>query len=192
MRYHVQSNVKAAVSSTATAWFASAMVSIFVVAFFVALSPDFWHYFALPVLLGGVVIGRDAFDWVRGRVDPLDPVGVLGIYGLHYFLLAPLLHVLWDFYWVYRFNPLDWRPWLAYMAWLNVFGLMIFRVARSRTLNSDRPLRTRWRLSRPAGRSAVGHGSGPGYRRSGSGIGMRHRSDTHGPGRYWHSLYRAG
>ena len=128
-------------------WVLSAIVSSFIAAWFVGFSPQHWHWYVLPVMLGGIVIGRDCMDWVRGRVDVLDPVGMLGVYGFFYFLLTPLLHVYWDFWWDYRFSPLDWRPWLGYMAWLNLLGLLFYRASRQAVMQSERPLRTVWKLN---------------------------------------------
>ena len=129
-----------------SAWILSAIISVAITALFVGFSQDHWHHYVLPVMLGGIVIGRDTIDWLRGRVDVLDPVGMLGVYGLYYFLMTPLLHVLWDFWWGYRFNPLDWRPWLGYMAWLNLLGLLLYRATRIAMLRNNRPLKTEWRL----------------------------------------------
>lgn len=88
------------------------------------------HWYVIPVFLCGVVIGRDAGDWIRGKLDVLDPVGILGVLGLHFFFLAPLLHVAWDYQMRYVVTPLDWRPWLGGMAFLNLFGLLIYQVTR--------------------------------------------------------------
>lgn len=60
---------------------------------FLIVSEQFWHWFVVPVGLCGVVIGVDAVDWLRGRLGALDPVGLLGLLGWHFFFLAPLLHV---------------------------------------------------------------------------------------------------
>ena len=69
------------------------------------------HWFVIPVFACGVVICHDAVDWIRGKLDPFDPVGLLGIFGVHFFFVAPLLHVLWDWWLVERdIRPDDLRP----------------------------------------------------------------------------------
>ena len=60
---------------------------------FVVASDRFLHWFVLRVTCCGVMIGIDAVDRLRGRVHLFDPVGILGLFGLHFFFLAPLLHV---------------------------------------------------------------------------------------------------
>src|SRR5437588_10852622 len=73
----------------------SSYLCILTVIGFVVASDRFLHWFVLPVACCGALIGIDAVDWLRGRVHLLDPVGILGLYGLHFFFLAPLLHVYW-------------------------------------------------------------------------------------------------
>lgn len=85
------------------------------------------HWFLIPVFLCGVLIGRDAVDWVRGRLDAYDPIGIIGLLGVHFFFLAPLLHVIWDYWMGYIVQPPDWRDWLGGMAVLNLFGLAVYR-----------------------------------------------------------------
>jgi hypothetical protein len=96
------------------------------------------HWFVVPVWLCGVLIGRDAVDWFRGRVDLYDPVGIIGVIGFHFFFLAPLLHVAWDAWMPYVQPPPDWRPWLGGMAAVNAAGLFLYRVARDRARRSGR------------------------------------------------------
>lgn len=98
----------------------------------VVAAPDCLHWFIVPVVLCGMVIGTDAVDWMRGRLDVFDPVGLLGLFGLHFFFAAPLLHVSQDFWidtWstVVDLPPSDWRPWVGGMALLNLAGLLIYR-----------------------------------------------------------------
>ena len=94
------------------------------------------HWFVIPIFFCGVLIGVDAVDWLRGRVDLFDPAGIVGVLGLHFFLVAPLLHVSWG-YWLsdqlpYVDPPPDWRDWLGYMGILNAAGLIIYRCVRDR------------------------------------------------------------
>ncbi len=94
---------------------------------------EFWHWFVIPVLLCGTLIGVDVVDWLRGRLNIFSPVSILGILGLHFFFLAPLLHVYWDYWPLYLTSaPNDWRDWLGGMAVLNFLGLMIYRFTRNR------------------------------------------------------------
>jgi hypothetical protein len=98
------------------------------------------HWFVVPVWLCGVLIGRDAVDWIRGRLGLYDPAGVIGVIGVHFFFLAPLLHVAWDSWMPYVEPPPDWRPWLGGMAGVNALGLLLYRAARERARRSARPV----------------------------------------------------
>lgn len=113
-----------------------------------SLSDSLWHWFLIPVTLCGILIGDDALDWIRGRVDIFDPVGIVGLLGLHFFWLAPLLHVYRDYWMPEVVPPPDWRDWLGYMAALNVTGLLVYRIARTisaRTRKNPVP-RTFWEI----------------------------------------------
>lgn len=128
-------------------WIVSIIVCVVTTCFFVGLSTQFWHWFVIPTAIGAILIARDGVEWLRGRLDVFDPVGLIGLYGLHYFLFAPFLHVLWDFWWNYRFTPLDWRPWLGGLALLNILGLIGYRVVRMETTRRLALPRKRWRLN---------------------------------------------
>lgn len=109
---------------------ACGVVAIIIVGFLLS-SDQLIHWFLIPVSICGVLAGIDAIDWIRERTGLYDPIGVLGVLGFHVFFLAPLLHVEWDF-WIHdTATPPDWRPWLGYMAGLNLVGLVCYRVCRS-------------------------------------------------------------
>jgi len=105
------------------------LCTLTVCAFLVASAP-MAHWFVVPVWLCGVLIGRDAVDWFRGRLSLFDPAGIIGLIGVHFFFLAPLLHVAWDGWMGYVEPPPDWRPWLGGMAVVNAAGLLLYRAAR--------------------------------------------------------------
>lgn len=109
---------------------------------FLIASAPMAHWFVVPVWLCGVLIGRDAVDWFRGRVSLFDPAGIIGLIGVHFLFLAPLLHVAWDSWMLYVEPPPDWRPWLGGMAVVNAAGLLLYRAAREkgrRTRPAPRP-----------------------------------------------------
>ncbi len=106
------------------------MCSMTVLAYLI-LSEDCRHWFVLPVLLCGIIVGVDAVEWARGRMDVFDPVGLLGTFGLHFFFMSPLMQVSNDF-WVSSWLPItsalpDWRPWVGMMAILNACGLIAYQ-----------------------------------------------------------------
>ena len=68
---------------------------------FLLASEQTAHWFIIPVLFCGVLIGCDAIDWFRGRLSLFDPAGIIGLVGVHFFFLAPLLHVTWDSWMLY-------------------------------------------------------------------------------------------
>ncbi len=131
-------------SSAAFAAFAVAIIS----SIFALTSEQFQHWFLIPISICGVLIGSDAVDWFRGRLDLYDPAGLLGILGFHFFYLAPLLHVKWDFWMREVSPPPDWRNWLGYMGLLNVVGLACYRICRDLFAVQPGPPRTYWEINK--------------------------------------------
>ena len=92
-------------------------------------SDECLHWFLLPLALCGILIGVDAVRWFTGEVDTFDPVGLIGLFGVYFFFLAPLFHLRWD-HWIDEvLPPPDWRCWLGAMALLNAVGLLAYRAA---------------------------------------------------------------
>lgn len=115
---------------------------------FLLSSDQFYHWFIFPVLVCGIVIGVDAVNWLRGRISLFNPIGIIGLIGVHFFFLAPLLQVSWDFQLQYVKVPEDWRPWLGGMAILNALGLLVYRVTRQwvMTVFPPQPATSAWQM----------------------------------------------
>jgi hypothetical protein len=117
---------------------------------FLLASEQVAHWFLIPVLCCGVLIGCDAIDWFRGRLSLFDPAGIIGLLGVHFFFLAPLLHVTWDSWMKYIDPPPDWRDWLGGMAIVNATGLVLYQCARRRAAvwRQHTAKETSWQLNR--------------------------------------------
>jgi hypothetical protein len=114
-----------------TSFLISTLLSTVTVCGFLVASEQMRHWFVIPVWCCGILIGRDAVDWLRGRLDLFDPAAIIGLLGVHFFFLAPLLHVAWDSWLLpYVEPPPDWRDWLGGMALVNAAGLLLYRGAR--------------------------------------------------------------
>jgi len=129
--------------------FESAMIALAIVAvvsaMFLLSSDEFHHWFLIPLAVCGLVIGTDAIQWLRGRLDLFDPAGLIGLLGFHFFFLAPLLHVHWQYWIADVAPPPDWRDWLGYMAILNAIGLGLYQVCR-RAFRRPAASRTVWHI----------------------------------------------
>jgi hypothetical protein len=80
----------------------------------------------------GILVASDAVDWLRGRLNVFDPMGVLGLLGLHFFFFAPLFHVVSGYWMSTTMPPPDWRDWLGGMGLLNFLGLLLYRIGRGK------------------------------------------------------------
>lgn len=125
--------------------FISFYICTWIVILLVQSSTEFLHWFVIPVWACGVLIGADAIDWIRRRISVFDPVGIIGLLGFHFFFLAPMLHVYWDYWMRYVTPPADWKYWLGLMAVLNFFGLLIYRYILNKNLHPI-VLRTDWKI----------------------------------------------
>lgn len=130
----------------------SAIIAFFIIGItsgaFLLSSDQINHWFLIPISICGVLMGTDAIDWFRGHLDLYDPVGLLGIFGVHFFFLAPLLHVKWDFWTGVGFPPPDWRDWLGYMGVLNVVGLICYRICRQTFTTRASSCRVFWEIDK--------------------------------------------
>ena len=114
-------------------------VCTFVTFIMIGTNDQYLHWFMIPVTVAGIIIGIDAVDWLRWRLDIFDPVGILGLLGVHFFFLAPILHVYWDSWMRWVVPPDDWRPWVGLMSILNVRGLIVYRLTRSLIFRISKP-----------------------------------------------------
>lgn len=135
-------------SSTLLALYAGVIIWLV----FLIGSDQFFHWFIIPLLACVAIIGGDAVNWLRGRTDLFDPIGIIGMLGFHFFFLAPLLHVHWDFWLLHVVHPEEWRTWLGLMAALNALGLLVYYVSRQAfdmrsPLSTQQPPRFVWLLN---------------------------------------------
>jgi GT2 family glycosyltransferase len=52
------------------------------------------HWMLLPLSVCGTIVGSDAVRWFRGRYTLFDPKGMIGLAGINFFVIAPLLIVI--------------------------------------------------------------------------------------------------
>lgn len=93
----------------------------------VGAEPRLRHWLMVPVTVCGVLVAVDAVEWFRRRTDVFDPRALIGLFGLHFFYLAPVLHVLLDYWAPEGIAPADWRNALGRLAVVNAVGLLIYR-----------------------------------------------------------------
>ena len=136
-------------TASSESWLIAVLGSALIECLTLAVSPPTRHWFLIPLFFNGVLCGVDVVEWVRRRMNLLDPVGIVGLLGVHWFFLSPILHVAWDHLLPYSLQPPDWRPWLGRMAVLNCLGLLIYRRTRVFLLDrwGDRPFQSAWTIN---------------------------------------------
>lgn len=114
----------------------AAAICLGILAVAVVSSPECLHWFAIPVFACGVVCCTDALCLFSDNGRHLfRPIPLLGAFGVYFFFVAPLLHVVSDYWftsapWAPKDVPEDWRPWLGLMAMINLAGLGVYRALR--------------------------------------------------------------
>ncbi|MFH1417951.1 MAG: hypothetical protein ABII12_06670 [Planctomycetota bacterium] len=107
----------------------SSVFCLLVVMGFAVASPTILHWSLLPIYTCGVLIGTDAVAFVRRQVDTFDPKGLVGLFGVHFFFLAPLLLINSNLGLIGQVS--DARPWLGCLACLNAAGLIAYFIMRN-------------------------------------------------------------
>src|ERR1041385_9234950 len=107
----------------------AAAICLAILAIAVTASSNCLHWFIIPLFLCGLLCCIDALDLLAQKGRHLfDPVPLIGVFGVFYFYVAPLLHVGRD-YWFINVNfapadrPEDWRTWLGWMGTINLVSL---------------------------------------------------------------------
>jgi hypothetical protein len=124
-------------------WLLSSSATFCVVLWLVTTDPDLIHWMVIPTAIAGTLIGVDAAAWVLKGYDAMDPRGLIGLFGYHFFFLVPLLHVKWDYWPQYVAPAEDWRQSLGMLAVINMVGLLIYRFGISLRVHTERPPRRR-------------------------------------------------
>lgn len=108
----------------------SILLNGLIILLFCLVSPGLLHWFLIPVFLCGCIIGVDAIGWFRRKVDLFDPKGIVGLFGVQFFLVDPLLAAVSELTLVDAPNPPDWKLWIGKLyIWL-LFGLIIYQIAQ--------------------------------------------------------------
>jgi hypothetical protein len=107
----------------------SFMGVIAIIVIFVLQEPEkLTHWMLFPLALCGTVVGADAIRWFKGTYTLFDPKGIIGISGINFFLIAPLLIVFYDMEGIETYIVSEWRPILGLMAVFNFFGLITYKM----------------------------------------------------------------
>ncbi len=131
-----------------TAWdmMLSFLICLATILVFIVWDVRLLHWCLIPLFICGVIVGTDAVRWLRRRLDTFDPKGIIGVFGLNFFFLAPLLvaHYGADYSQYDGGTPRDWRFWIGVMGWLNVLGLTVYQLSQWFSFRHCRPAKKLW------------------------------------------------
>jgi hypothetical protein len=96
------------------------------------------HWFMIPLTVCGALTCTDVVAWARGRLSALEPRALVGLFGVHFFYAAPVLHVMWDYWPAFVPPAQDWRNALGIVACINALGLMVYRLVLAIPYRRDR------------------------------------------------------
>jgi hypothetical protein len=114
------------------AFYASALIA----SCLLLISDTILHWFLVPLLFCGTLVGVDCVDWARGKLGLFDPIGIVGLTAYYGLFIAPMLVAVAEYQLAYLpSQPADYRPWLGLSAVLNCAGWMSYRFVRSRIGN---------------------------------------------------------
>jgi hypothetical protein len=116
------------------------------------------HWALVPLALCGGLEAPTLVRWIRGKTDAFDPKSVVTLLIFHNTFVAPVLHLLWDWYTPLVRVPGDPWEWFGRLAAVNVVALAGLELAYRRTIairSAQRPLR-RVRTARLAFALALG------------------------------------
>lgn len=129
--------IRSDIGDRQTSWFYAALLSLVFGTLTLLMFSELGVSLVLTLALCLLLIGVDGVHWIRGRFDTFDPQGIVGVFGIHFYVAAPLLHVLLD-YWAQLAMPSEgWLPSLERSIWFNFAGLVLYRIVVS--LGSRRP-----------------------------------------------------
>jgi hypothetical protein len=130
----------------------SLLLSLIVISYFLIAFENCRHWFIIPALSVGVLVGADAVGWLRGRLDVFDPAGIIGLMLFLRDFVGGLLTMTLGGpnlpSWMPP-GPADWRPWVGWMTALNVGGIIVYLFTRFLFGPRRGSVRERTRLIKP-------------------------------------------
>ena len=111
------------------------------------LSNQILHWFLLPIVICGIILGADAITWIRGQIDTFDVKGIIGLFGLHFFFFSPIIFIAADLKPVYSDVPQDWRYWFGLMGIINVLAISMYKLFEHIGQLGRKTFKRKWRLS---------------------------------------------
>ena len=104
-----------------------AVISILVSGVYAVINPNVIHWYLLPAIVSGSLMGKEVIAWLRGRLDVFDAKAFIGGIGYLFFFLTPLLYVAYNAFASPELPaPQDWRAYLTLLTWMNLVCVLLY------------------------------------------------------------------
>jgi hypothetical protein len=105
----------------------SGLICSVIVILYVVFDTSLLHWFLIPVFLCGMIVGIDAVKWLRNKYDIFDPMGMVGVFGISFFLIDPLAAASFNVEMPDAPTPPDYRFWIGKFFVWQVLGLLLYQ-----------------------------------------------------------------
>lgn len=132
-------------SSTSLDYLYSATISFFTVVVFALLYPACRHWFIIPLFVCGILSGTGIVAWLRKEIDIFDSRAIVSGYLFLNCFLTPFFHIAYNVY-GYKLDIPDPPTWFGRMAFFNIGGLVLYKIAQNLFFKRTSPVRSFWKL----------------------------------------------
>lgn len=93
--------------------------------------PNVRHSSLVAITVCGILIGAELLRIIHLKGDILTPRAIIAAFGVYFFYVVPLLHLVLDTWPLYIPPPADWRDAITKLALLHFIGLFTYLVSVS-------------------------------------------------------------
>lgn len=123
----------------------SAALTIPILLFFLMATYEARHWMILPIGLCGIIAGSDIVRWFRDEIDVFDLKFLVAFFIYLNCFMAPLMHLYYDVYGGDLYVP-NWPQWFGYMGFVNLGGIILFKVSQLFFYIATKPTYTCWQI----------------------------------------------
>lgn len=106
----------------------SLIINAIAVGIFIANNSEKMDYYIVFIMISGVFIFYNVLTFLKRR-DYFAPSGILSVVMYYFFIIAPMMHINYGYYYPYFYDSYDeWFSKYNHWAFLNLLGLMLYYI----------------------------------------------------------------